>query len=297
MAATASRTTAPYAISSHGSDDFGAEPWLYPGTPVDRSDPIDPGDLEPDSGRTLVLAVGSNASRAVLRRKLERFGVAPEVSFIRATVCGLRVGHSAHISVPGYIPAAPVADPDAKCELVASLLDSDGLAAIDATEPNYRRHELSTERFPLELDLGGQTMRPATFQVYVSRRGVLAAPGEAPLSLTGQEELFGRLGECPGFAGLAEGTPSEVMRIFAGSAELRDAARNAFGDGGWIARSVWSTGSTALHSTDPEQHSGDDHHAGRQPVDSERPGPAPVVAEDDQHVGNRYQRLDEDQPG
>ena len=77
-------------------DDFGRTPWSYPGTAVDRSDPIDDAALallaaldgpRPDhgDGRVLVLAVGSNASRSVMRRKFERFGVESTVSFLRSS--------------------------------------------------------------------------------------------------------------------------------------------------------------------------------------------------------------------
>lgn len=218
-------------------DDFSRAPWLYPGTPVAHSDPIGEAALDPEQngGRVLVVAVGSNASRAVLRRKFQRFGVRPTVSFLRARVTGLRAGHSAHISVPGYIPAAPVADPYARTELVASLLDTDGLAAVDATEPNYCRQELSTERFPLELELAGGRARPAAFAVYRSQQGILGPPGESALQLTDQERLYDRLvADCAGFARLAPGSPRTAMRALAADAELRSAGRQLFRDAGWV---------------------------------------------------------------
>lgn len=188
--------------------------------------------LHPDrSDSALVVAVGSNASRAVLQRKFDRFGVRSAARFVRARVGGLRVGHSAHVSAPGFIPAAPIADPAAESDLVASVLDADGLAALDATEPNYVRHRLAAEDFPIELEGG---LRPRSFFVYVSRHGVLA-DGDRPLELTPQESLLHRLArDCRGFAGLAPGRPRAVMRRFAGNPELRDAIRRLFGQTGWV---------------------------------------------------------------
>lgn len=243
------------------ADDFSRAPWSYPGTAVGRSDPIDAaarawlaeseaGVPESGHGPVLVLAVGSNASRSVMRRKFERYGITSAVSFLRARVSGLRVGHSAHVSAPGYIPAAPVVEPGAQTDLVASLLDPAGLAALDATEPNYVRHELSAERFPLELDLGlpaaggagragrRAVVRPRSFSVYLSRHGVLGPPGERALRLHGQEQLFARLtAECRGFGRLVghlTGAPRETMRTLSASADLRAGCRWAFQSAGWV---------------------------------------------------------------
>ncbi|HEY9290736.1 MAG TPA: hypothetical protein VIP98_05595 [Microlunatus sp.] len=211
--------------------DFGPAPWSYPGTPIDRSDPI---DRLPQRGRSLVVAVGSNASRAVLERKFGRAGVPTTVPLVRARVTGIRQGHSAHVSVPGYVPAAPIADPTATSNLVASFLDQDQLAALDETEPNYHRLELDAEQFPIELDHG---LRPGSYFVYWSRHGVLATPGQRPLSLGGQEQLFDQLiMNCVGFSQLATGLPRAVMQALAASAELRTAAGAVFRDSGWISR-------------------------------------------------------------
>ncbi|SDS95918.1 hypothetical protein [Microlunatus soli] len=227
-------------MTTERGDDFSRAPWLYPGTPVDRSDPIDPVELEQigSAGRTLVVAVGSNASRAVMQRKFERYGVSPVVSFLRARVTGLRVGHSAHVSAPGYIPAAPVADPTVRTDLVASLMDADGLAALDATEPNYVRTELPADRFPIELSPAGPDGRtvahPASFWVYLSRHGVLGPARRRALQLLAQERLFTLLAEeCIGFGRLADGGPRAVMRALAASADLRRTGRQVLRDAGW----------------------------------------------------------------
>lgn len=188
-----------------------------------------------------MLAVGSNASRAVMRRKFERYGVDPRVLFVRARVRGVRVGHSAHVSVPGFIPAAPVADPDATSQLVASLLDDRALAALDATEPSYRRHYFDADDFPLELDVSAGTgiaryaARPPGFWMYESRYGVVAPPGYGPLGLHSQPNLIAELmSRCRQFGSLVSGEPRAVMRRLAADRELRDACRTALATAGWV---------------------------------------------------------------
>jgi hypothetical protein len=86
----------------------------------------------------------------------------------------VRVGHSAHVSAGGYVPAAPYVG-DGHTDAVVGWFDDEQLALVDATEPNYHR---------LALD-------PAT-QLYVSRWGVVAVDGR-PLPLTDQATLLARL--------------------------------------------------------------------------------------------------------
>ena len=92
-------------------------------------------------GRVGVLAVGSNASPAVLARKLDEL-LADEVAIHPVRVSGMTIGHSAHVSTPGYIPAAPAARPGSWTEAVLTWLTPAQLARVDATEPNYRRRPL-----------------------------------------------------------------------------------------------------------------------------------------------------------
>lgn len=122
------------------------------------------------AGRTPVAAVGSNASPAVLVRKLAGLGPGEVVLDVR-TLRGVLVGHSAHVARAGYVPAAPYAG-DGATQVVVGWFDPQQLAALDATEPNYvRRH----------LDAG--------VDVYTSRWGVVAVGGAA-VPLTSQERLL-----------------------------------------------------------------------------------------------------------
>lgn len=147
-----------------------------PGGPL--SDPLDypwtegvalaaPG---PRKGRAVV-SVGSNAAPAVLRAKLARHGVRQDVAVAPMRVSGIAIGHSAHVSVGGYIPAAPYFAPGRVADLHVSWFDDDQLAALDATEPNYDRITFG------EVDL------------YVSKWGVLAAAG-VPIEFTTQRDLY-----------------------------------------------------------------------------------------------------------
>lgn len=131
-----------------------------------------------------VLAVGSNAAAAVLRRKLAGL-LHPPVPVCLAVVARMGIGHSAHVSAGGYVAAAPFRDDGATSPVVLCWLDRAQLAALDATEPNYAR-------MTLPAALGCRTAdghRVPGAQVYDSRHGVLAEAG-SPLPLTSQTEVL-----------------------------------------------------------------------------------------------------------
>ena len=134
----------------------------------------DPGRAWP--GRTPVVAVGSNAVPMVVHAKLAGAGVAADVPFARCDVRGLGTAHSAHVSAGGYLARTPFAAPEQLAQLVVSWFTAEQLAAVDATEPNYRR-----------VRLPGSCQVPRA-QVYVSRWGVLA-PGGTPLAPVSQAEV------------------------------------------------------------------------------------------------------------
>jgi hypothetical protein len=136
-------------------------------------------------GRYAVVAVGSNANADVLRSKMERAGAEPVVPMVIARLDNLAVAYSAHISRPGFIPAAPVHAPGQSCEVVVGFLDREQLAHMDATEPNYVRRWLTSPEHPLLLD-GGE--RLGGFHIYDSRWGVLAEEGAA-LPLNSQASI------------------------------------------------------------------------------------------------------------
>lgn len=173
--------------------------------------------VAPLSERTLVLAVGSNQTPRTIARKYRRSGrdVPATTPFVRCTVHGLAVGHVAHIAAPGYVPAAPHRADGERMELVATWFDDEQLAVVDATEPNYHRLRLQAEDFPLALATGA---RPAHFDVYASRWGVLT-DRERPIPLRHrQQELFDELVGLTGDS-LTRGDAAEVCEALAADHE------------------------------------------------------------------------------
>ncbi len=186
-------------------------------------------DVAPLADRTPVLAVGSNAASPVIRHKLVAHGASTVVPVVTGLVRGLGVAHSAHVARGGYVPAAPVHVPSARTRVVLQLLDDDQLAAVDATEPNYDRVEVTASRYPLVLTGGA---RPRRVHLYASRRGVLDLPGQAPRSLLPQRLVLSALGA----AGVphTSGHPEEVSARLASSPEVRDAVHRALDDLGLV---------------------------------------------------------------
>ncbi|OPX15030.1 hypothetical protein [Gordonia sp. i37] len=148
---------------------------------------------------TLVVAVGSNTSPEVLRRKFVDAGLDTADLLdrvVRVWVADLDVTHSAHVARRGYIPAAPYRRPGARLATTAAWLEPAHLAALDSTEPNYHRMTVSSTSLSLRPDGPAPSMGfqlPATFCLYVSRHGVL---GDSPDSLApfgSQADVFGWL--------------------------------------------------------------------------------------------------------
>lgn len=120
--------------------------------------------------RHLVVAVGSNASVRTIRAKLTSRRASPVVPLVPGVLVGVSVGHSAHVSLGGYVAAAPYERPGGAVRVAAGWFDDDQLAALDASEPNYRRARLSTSRYPLSLV---HLAPPSEFWVYRSVWGLL----------------------------------------------------------------------------------------------------------------------------
>jgi hypothetical protein len=169
-----------------------------------------------------ILAVGSNGSPAQLRRKLTGHADAL-LPMTYTTVHGLVSGVSAHVSRPGYVPAAPVRVAGATGSLVVLWPDDRQLAVIDATEPNYHRLPLpGTVTVSLDgaAPLGGCGL-------YAGRHGCLADRHGRPFRLTGQAELVtGLLADLPELGRLtgARG-PEEFGARLRGDLELRERVR------------------------------------------------------------------------
>jgi hypothetical protein len=85
--------------------------------------------------RNPVVAVGSNASPAVLRHRALRTGMRPAVPLVRGRLANVRVGVSAHVPTPGFPPAAPAHADGESCRVAVS-----------------RRGVLGDGRGPLRLD-------------------------------------------------------------------------------------------------------------------------------------------------
>lgn len=178
-----------------------AYPWIEPVlTGVLGQTGLREGDDEagftPDlSGRLPVVAVGSNAAPTVLRHKLGPL-LATGLPVAAAMVEDLLVGHSAHVSARGYVAAAPARGTGAQ-PVTLAWFDADQLAALDATEPNYRRVPLpqnmpcrtvSRNTSGARMVASSQTPVPGV-HIYESVHGVLGQAGN-PLSLRPQPEVL-----------------------------------------------------------------------------------------------------------
>lgn len=255
-----------------GADDFAEQPWIYPGTPSPYSGllqngcyrKLDPkpkrrlgqacvhlnGDGRSESlnfallmsnsaavdNRHIVVAVGSNGSPAVLRRKFASRGVSTTVPMINAQVAGLRIGHSAHISVPGYLAATPILSPLESTPVIVSFLDGEQLECLDQTEPNYSRKLVDSSDCQLTID-GGET--PSSFLIYVSRWGVLAPPKNDPFNFMDQDAVYAKLRrECEPFADLVgDDSHRTVIQRFAADESLRGTAAEVFKNANWVSQS------------------------------------------------------------
>ena len=231
-------------------DDPSVAPACYPGPPapgsgllVDgRFEPLSPDELSrlgrpPYDDRVLVVAVGANASPTVLHRKLRRGGLEGRVPFLAATLIGVAVGHSAHVSVPGYVPAAPYAATGVSTPVMASLLDAEQVDCLDRTEPNYVRLTLHADEFWLRLGTGD---RPRDFDLYDGHWGVLAQPGGSPIPLSDQIDLHSYLAaHWPAYTELlgTECDAESAVLALAQDAALRARVRQAWHHTGWAVSS------------------------------------------------------------
>lgn len=176
-------------------------PLLYPGAWPRESglltgDQLLPLDRLVHEDRTPVLAVGSNASPAQLRRKMAEFGITSPIPMVRARVTGIGVGVSAHVSRMGYVSASPFNCPGAVRELFVVWLDAEQLTVVDASEGvplangNYGRAWLPAPG--VRIDLADGVTLPGVYS-YVNRHGVLHNGTGAPRTHPGQRELLTEL--------------------------------------------------------------------------------------------------------
>ncbi len=130
------------------------------------------------SGRTPVLAVGSNASPSQLSTKRERFGLAGEVPVLKATLSGFDVVYTARITSYGSVPATLCPSPGTVVDIFVTFLDSHQLERMDLSEDAHRKNgNYRRERFTGSgLEMGGE-IDPEEVWVYRSNRGCLLAGG------------------------------------------------------------------------------------------------------------------------
>jgi hypothetical protein len=198
----------------HG-DDF-----LPLGLAADLNAVLFEANAAPLDARSLVVSIGSNSSPDVMRRKFANYGqpVSRILPMVRGQIHNIGLGHSAHVSKAGYIAAAPYSRMGECTTVWVSWLDEAQLMALDETEPNYRRMELSGEGCALTLDNGE---RPETFSLYASSWGVLNDGLGAELPLMDQPALFRLLaGSMTGWdleeaKAVFEGPPERVVEQLA----------------------------------------------------------------------------------
>jgi hypothetical protein len=220
--------------------------WLYPiialaaqpvsswrverdGGPLDNSatvrldDALTKAGSAPVSLREPVLAIGSNASPGQLLHKLGEHAV---VLLTRVTVRGFTVGHSPHISKPGYVPYIPIATPGMRHDFVVAWLDSDQRERMDRTEPNYARVMVDAGEAPAILESGEPL---DVYALYRGRWGALRlTPSDQPLTASRQEMVLGALGEQSWFQRLVPECSSGPLRtaeVLAANPCLRDSIK------------------------------------------------------------------------
>lgn len=190
-------------------------PWRVVGDGRDVDELLADLGAEPMAARVPVLAIGSNASAAQLRRKFA--GIQDwAVPVTLAVVTGLGVAHSAHVSRPGYIPWAPYATDDTRAALYrVTWLTASEVEVLDATEPNYVPTVLGDEH-QVWLE-SGQTLGGVV--VYAGRWGVVADDGGRIIPAGSQREALALLADV-----LGEGLGHEEL---AASATARERASEA----------------------------------------------------------------------
>jgi hypothetical protein len=197
-------------------------------------------DATPMAGRHSVLAFGSNASPAQLLTKFASLGPAGRVvPVLRGSVAGLTLGHSAHVSVPGYVPYVIVdGGADVALDAFVLRLDPEQRIALDRTEPNYRLVRMPAKRYPLTVGPLGIVKE---YSAYQGRWGALRWPGERGASPAGtQHETFARLGELPWFvAALGPGDVRDWIARLAAEVALRDRVRAEFATRGMAVGDGW----------------------------------------------------------
>ncbi|WP_420124428.1 gamma-glutamylcyclotransferase family protein [Nakamurella sp.] len=228
------------------------DPTAYPGDRLpfdfvlrgDRVEPLAPADPRP-AGRHAVVAFGSNAAPAQLAAK---FGAAGgPITVTHARLRGFALGHSPHVSVPGYLPWVLVVDPGAAVECALLWLDDRQRGLLDATEPNYDLRPIEPARHGPVLRATGRVVPAAAYR---GRWGALRWPGAAgPVPAGSQAAVFDRLATFGWVRELAgTGGVAAVQRRLAGDAVLRDRIRAEFAARDLVVADGWSRTGAGPHT-------------------------------------------------
>lgn len=199
------------------------ECWQTESTPL--SEMIRQQGASPMSSRVPVVAVGSNAAPSQLLRKLCAGSASLLIPFALSEVCNLIPGVSAHVSKPGYIPAAPVRKQNAVSRLFVLWLDSTQLRVLDETEPNYWRRRLPAQSLAVRLESGAPV---SECFVYIGKHGCLVDTQGQPRRLAGQRALIQELlSESPVLRKLCGESPEEFVERVQ-DPQTREAVRRNF---------------------------------------------------------------------
>jgi len=190
----------------------------------------------PSTGkRHPVIAIGSNAAPGQLHHKLSRLGLPAVVPMTTLRVSGLGVGVSAHVARNGYVANSPFVDaagPGSEAEVVLTLLDTDQLQAVDATElPRYHRVLLSGADFPMTLPSGE---RLDAAYLYVNVTGVLADAAGKPRLPGAQTALLAELLQRSARLRQLFDSPQDWVTKARADSGLRDAVKQIFHESGWV---------------------------------------------------------------
>lgn len=131
--------------------------------------PLEPAEVEP-SGRTPLLAYGSNAAPEVLSRKLGTSLEADPVPAVRVMLRDFDVVYSKHVSRYGSIPATLERSPGTQVGAFVLYLTEPQMSLLSPTEPNYELVGLRQALCSLE---GAES--PSGVVAYLSRHGPLVA--------------------------------------------------------------------------------------------------------------------------
>jgi hypothetical protein len=184
------------------------------------------------NNRYPVVAIGSNASPAQIRRKFSNEGVSRVVPMTYSVLDGVSVGHSAHISKAGYIAMTPRVATSAMATPVCVLwLDDAQLRALDRTEPNYDRALLRGEDHRLVLESKEQLSH---FTIYASKWGVLSGPDGQLYPPSSQDQLIRLLlSRSMDLQALLGENPSQFHEKAASDEDTRLQARELFSRQSW----------------------------------------------------------------